>query len=268
MRKFLAALVILASLVVVSGSNATVHSSAVCSSQSYCGDYETGDFTQWHFTQFIGGNGCGSACTIDNVGNATAKIVTKPVIEGTYAAKYIVHSTGGGLSKVNRSEVVASQADTGGFQGQEWYYSWYTRFPGPTQTWWAGGSSFNDTFQFFDKANVQAFIIGGVDATPGHPTIYDDGPFGHTTLADPLLYNHWYHFVVHAKWSTDPTVGFWQLWLDGVEKQPLTYMQTMGNATNPAIVYSQGFYSKRSTDNTVIQDGFCRAATFADANAC
>ena len=239
-----------------------------CSTQAYCGDYETGNFSQWHFTQFLGGNGCGSACTLDNVGNATASIITSPVHQGMYAAKYQVFSTGGGLSTKNRSEVVASQADTGGFQGQEWYYGWWTYFPGPSQTWWAGGADFNDTFQFFDQANQQAFIIGGVDATLGHPTLYIDGPFGHTTLADPLVYDHWYHFVVRAKWSLDPAVGLWKLWLDGVVKQPLLHIRTMGQAATPSITYAQGFYSKRDTNNTVIHDGFCRAATRTAANAC
>lgn len=237
-----------------------------CSAQPFCGDYETGNFSQWHFTQFLGGNGCGDACTLDNVGNAVATTVTSPVKQGTYATKFQVFSTGGGLSHNNRAEVLASRDQTGGFQGQQWFYGWWTYFPGPSQTWWSNGGDWNDTFQFYDQFNNEAYIIGGVDATSGHPTLYIDGPFGHTTLADPLQYNHWYHFIVRAKWSGNPSVGLWELWLDGAVKQPLQSMTTYTNSS--VIVYSQGFYSARNTDNTVYQDGFCRAATRAAASAC
>ncbi len=168
----------------------------------------------------------------------------------------------------NRCESLADAAMTGGFQGQEWYYSWYTMFPGPSQTWWPNGDDWNDIFQFFDQANNQAFGGGGIAANDGTPAIYTEWPGHKWIIADPLVYDHWYHFVAHIKWSTNPSVGFYALDLDGVHVVPLTLMQTLGAAANPSATFSQGFYSARNTDNTVYQDGFCRAATYADAVAC
>jgi hypothetical protein len=40
------------------------------------------------------------------------------------------------------------------------------------------------------------------------------------TLA-PLLRGHWHDFVMHAKWSSDPRVGFLEMWIDGVNVLPM-----------------------------------------------
>ena len=37
----------------------------------------------------------------------------------------------------------------------------------------------------------------------------------------PLQRGHWHDFVMHAKWSSDPTVGFLEMWIDGVNVLPL-----------------------------------------------
>lgn len=243
---------------------ALMFATSASASVQFRGDYETGDFSQWHFYQMLGGTGCGNACTLDNVGNATGTIITSPVKQGTYAMKCVVASTGGGTSHNNRCESLASQAQTGGIAGQSWWYGWWAYIPSG-QTWWPNGDDWNVLFQFFDQANVQAFIYGGVAANDGTPALYTDGPWGHKIIADPLQYNHWYHFVVHAKWSL--TAGSWELRLDGKIKQTFNG-RTMGQASNPSIVYSQGFYSARNTNNTVIHDGFCRASTRTQAARC
>lgn len=241
---------------------------SVQASVQYRGDFETGNFSQWRFNQMLGGVGCGvPACTTDQVGNATGIIVTSPHKQGKYAMKCVVASTGGGSSANNRCEVVATTTVTGGVQGQSWWYGWWTYLPGPSQTWWPNGDDWNDVFQFFDETNQEAFIYGGIAANDGTPALYTDGPWGHKIIGDPLKYNHWYHFVVHAKWSTTSN-GFWNLRLDGVNVQPKAFIRTMGQSSNPATTFSYGFYSARNTDNTVVQDGFCRASTQAEAAAC
>jgi MYXO-CTERM domain-containing protein len=37
----------------------------------------------------------------------------------------------------------------------------------------------------------------------------------------PLLRGHWHDFVMHAKWSSDPNVGFLEMWIDGVNVLPM-----------------------------------------------
>lgn len=234
---------------------------------AYRADYETGDFSQWWKTQYQGAPiGCGGPCTIDNVGNTSASIINAPVAQGGYAAQFTASSSGGGSSTVNRAELLASTAQTGGTVGQDWYYGWWTRFPGPSQVWWPNGDDWNDIFQFFDATNNNSWITGGIAANNGTPKLYSDGPTGHVLLTTSLQYDHWYHFVAHFNWETSAT-GTEQLWLDGAQVINATGVQTMPS-TSTAITYSQGFYSARNTDNVVLQDGFCRAATFADASNC
>jgi len=182
--------------------------------------------------------------------------------------KCAVASDGGGTSSNNRCEVLASQAQTGGYSGQSWWYGWWTYFPGPSQTWWPNGDGWNDIFQFFDQANQSAFGYGGIAANDGTPAIYVEWPTHYWVVSDPLLYNHWYHFVMFAKWSPSPSVGQVKLYLDSKLVIPMTTLQTMGAAATPSTSYSQGFYSARNTDNTVIDDGFCRASTRSLAAAC
>lgn len=42
----------------------------------------------------------------------------------------------------------------------------------------------------------------------------------------PLQRAHWHDFVLHAKWSSDPSVGFLEIWIDGVLVMPKHYTAT------------------------------------------
>jgi polysaccharide lyase-like protein len=41
-----------------------------------------------------------------------------------------------------------------------------------------------------------------------------------TLTLTPLLRNHWHDFVMHAKWSSNPTVGYLEMWIDGANVLP------------------------------------------------
>jgi hypothetical protein len=207
---------------------------------------------------------------LDIVGNTSVTIVTSPVRQGTYAARYDAHSSGGGASSVNRAEALLSQANAGGFPGQEWYYGWWTMFPSG-ESFWPNGDDWNDFTQFeFYNSNTGAsgaYIYFGIAANNGTPKIFMDGPNGHTILVNPLQFDHWYHFVVHAVWSTSSATGIFGVSVDGVQVFPDTHEATL-QSSNPGMIYSQGFYSARDTDNTVFHDGFCRAGSYEAAAAC
>ena len=110
----------------------------------------------------------------------------------------------------------------------------------------------------------------GVDATHRRsPVIYTEGmPFRRKRILATLRYNHWYHFLVHARWSTGSN-GYMAMWLDRKKVVPRVYGATLRNQNSPAssdfispgMYVSQGIYrgAYRST-NTVIHDGFCRAS--------
>jgi len=247
----------------------SVPSPSGCAEQPFCGDFETGKVSQWPFDPL---EGTGSI----TVGTSASQ----PVKQGTYSAKFVT-TAGTGTA---RAELNASQAQTGGYPGQEWYYGWWTYFPsvnGQPQQWWSDGGDWNDIVQF-QSVDWTAWMYMGVDQgnyTPGSTSIFLNWGSGnrHHVLVNPLLYDHWYHFVMHAKWSTDPAVGFVELFADGTQVLPQTFGATLYNTNvsmNPEYT-APGSYAEldlyhgaTSFTNTVIHDGFCRAATYTDAAAC
>jgi hypothetical protein len=79
-----------------------------------------------------------------------------------------------------------------------------------------------------------------------------------------LQYDHWYDIVLHVKWSTDPSVGYTELWVDGQQKLPLTQGQTMADVADASVYWKQGFYrSAFSGLNTVYHDAARRADSLA-----
>jgi hypothetical protein len=241
-------------------------------SVAWRGDYETGDFSQWWLRQWSCAGGDNS---VSSVGNTCASIVSSPVAQGKYATEFQDFPHGTSTAPNDRSETLATQAESGGYPGQEWYYGWYTDFPGPSQQFWPNGDDWNDFVQFF-STDGNAWMYFGIAANNGTPKIYSDGPYGHIILANPLAYDHWYHFVVHAVWSTDPSVGVFEVWLDGqklISFQGATLKAATvpenSSYTVPGVVIAQGFYRGSSSfTNTVIQDGFCRATSYDAAANC
>lgn len=250
-----------------------------CSQEPFCGDFETGDLTQWTYVPL---EGTGSI----TVGTAA----NQPVNQGIYSAQFQTNAGTG----AQRAELNASQAQTGGYPGQEWYYGWWTDFPtinGQPQQWWPDGASSNVIAQF-QSVDFTAWMGMGVDATHNW-TPADNMYFGwggapyssqweepnhkQMVIANPIQYDHWYHFIVHAKWSTDPTVGFVEVLVDGTQVVPKTFGATLYDTTVSQIpgATAPGAYAEldlyhpgTSFSNTVLHDGFCRAATYDAAVAC
>ena len=243
---------------------------SACSLGPFYGGYETGDFSQWWQHQWSINPDPTQGYDIHNVGNSTARIVTSPVAQGRYAAKFQVFRTTG-TNRNDRAQIVATQPESGGYPGQTWWYGWWTYFPGPSQNWWHRGGDWNDITQFFSTDNVPSQMQIGIDAADyPSPVIYTEGmPFRRKRILTTLRYNHWYHFLVHARWST-ASDGYVAMWLDGIKVVPRVYGATLRNQhspassalTSPGMHLSQGIYrgAYRST-NTVIFDGFRRAAT-------
>lgn len=233
----------------------TVHfdgTSSSCSQQPFCGDFETGDLTQWSFTP--------------NQGVSSWTAVMSPVAQGTIAGQF----TTGPSTVTSRFEAAITTDKSGALPGQDWYYGWWTRFPsvnGEPQSWWNHGGDWND-FAQFNERNGSRWIYMGVDDTRTH-TPYTNiflGTYTGNHHIIQLQYDQWIHFVIHIRWATDAT-GLVELWKDG------TSVWTETNPTlpadNPQGLLSIGYYTGAwPATNTVIHDGFCRAATYTDAAAC
>ena len=225
-RRLVISLAVLIGALAASGS-ADGSVNAHC--RSFGGGYETGDFSQWWLHQWSINPNRTQHYNIYNVGNSSAKIVTRPVAQGRYAGQFQVFPTTG-TNPNDRAEIVASQAASGGYPGQTWWYGWSTYFPGPSQDWWHRGGDWNDITQFSSTDNVPSQMAIGVDATHRRsPVIYTEGmPFRRKRILATLRYNHWYHFLVHARWSTGSN-GYMEMWLDRKKVVPRVYGATLRN---------------------------------------
>jgi hypothetical protein len=262
---------LLAIVAVIIGVSGPAWSSVTSRSRlgSFCGGYETGDFSQWWQHQWSINSDQSDTYTVYSVGKSTARIVTSPVAQGRYAASFQVFPTTGASSS-DRAEIAASQAESGGYQGQTWYYAWWSYFPGPAQDWWHRGGDWNTITQFQSTDNVPSQMGIGIDAANYRsPRIYTEGmPFRRKRILATLRYDHWYHFLVHARWSTGSN-GYVEMWLDGKPRVPRVYGATLRNQhsptnpnfTGPGMYFSEGIYRGAYTSvNTVIHDGLCRTS--------
>jgi len=201
-------------------------------------DYETGNLSQWNAINTGG-----------SWGNSSIKVVTNPVRQGKYAAKFTL--TGGNGAHV-RAETEATQAQTGGYAGQEWYYSWSMYAPS-TPNKQTGWGSWNLVTQWMDLL-YQCSPPLQIDITPLKnglwytldSRLFDNkrgcaslGP-SHDWNLGPVVYNRWTDFTVYVKWSSNPKVGFVQVWMNGVNVFPLTHVRTLD--TSGGVYMQQDIY--------------------------
>ena len=211
-------------------------------------DYETGNLSQWNAINTGG-----------PWGNSSIKVVTNPVRQGKYAAKFTL--TGGNGAHV-RAETEATQAQTGGYAGQEWYYSWSMYAPStPNQQ--TGWGSWNLITQWMDLL-YQCSPPLQIDITPLKKGLWYTldsrlfnnkrgcaslGPSQDWDLG-PVVYNRWTDFTVHVKWSANPQVGFVQVWMNGVNVFPLTHVRTLD--TSGGVYMQQDIYRQGATSGSNI----------------
>ena len=234
------------------------------------GDYDTGNFSQWSDVQ----SDCtGGGYSLTNVGNTCASVVPSPVVQGSDAGKFVLSPDNPVQSSTDRAEVYTSVANSGGYEGQDWYYGWWTMFPAAGNTgWWATGGDFNVFTQFHGPGAAGAQEQFGVDDTSGTPRLYFEVDTRQNGGSDyqkwplgSLQFEHWYHYVLHVKWSTSSS-GYVQLWQDGTEVVPLTYHQTLYPISGASAYWKQGFYRATvNATNTVYQDGAVRADSYTAA---
>ncbi len=211
-------------------------------------DYETGNLSQWNAINTGG-----------SWGNSSIQVVTNPVRQGKYAAKFTL--TGGNGAHV-RAETEATQAQTGGYEGQNWYYSWSIYAPSNPniQTGWADWNLVTQWMDLFYQCSppLQIDIMplkNGLRYTL-NSRLFDNqhgcaslGPSQDWDLG-PVVYDQWTDFTVHVKWSADPAVGFVQIWMNGVNVFPFTNMRTLD--TSGGVYMQQDIYRPGATSGSNI----------------
>lgn len=209
------------------------------------GDGQTGDFSQWFSLQAIPGD---------------AAVLSPPDGSPGLAARFAVHSGDDPINSTGeRAETRASQEQTDGYEGHESWYGWSTYFPSdfnpPTGSW--------NIFTQFHETNADGCppnIAFQADTSKSPTRIKVRVRGGSTALCKPssdriwrpatLMTDTWYRFVVHVRWSSDPAVGFVELWLNGQRVVPLTALATL--YVGQGSYLKQGFYRSDSSLTSVI----------------
>jgi hypothetical protein len=211
------------------------------------GDYETGDLSQWDGAQ--------------EAARGRIAVVTSPVAQGRYAARFDARqgeSTGGDRGS-NRSELVLGSTYKD-HVGDERWYSWHTMlapdFPVDRP------NDFVSIMQWKRDDNQNPLPLGfGIHGR--NLRIASNG----TRYLGPISRGVWHRFLVHAKWSPDPRVGFLEVCMDDRLILPRTFLQNAyrDRRGRPIEHYiKQGLYkSDRIRSTWVVHDGMVIGATRA-----
>lgn len=207
------------------------------------GDFETGNLSQWSRTQ--------------SVASDRLLVVSDVVHQGRYALKATVKKGDNPISASgNRNELLYLSRET---PGQEYFYKWSTMFP-----------------QGYPSANTwQVFAQWHQDGCCGSPPVEFylvgeemrmrvGGSSGKVLWHAPLKRGAWNDFVLHVKWSSNPKVGFVELYKDGTLVVPKTMVATQFGTDKNYL--KLGLYRDASISPTasVYHDGFTMATSLAD----
>ncbi len=221
--------------------------------------WETGDTSQWKLHTGLGW------------GNSSVEVVTDPVRWGKYAGKLTLNPSGDGSA---RAEITASQENTGGYAGQEWYYSFSVYFPSnPDKT--TGWNGWNDFTQWMDlRAKCSPPVQFDVTQDEKiifsqETTLQESGNCGYDIYPSinydlgPLVYDQWIDFTAHLKWSGDRKVGFAEIWRNGKLVLAKTYMPTM-DPNGTGVYMEQAMYRQYTPGTSIIYiDGTRRHTAYS-----
>lgn len=214
----------------------------------FVGDFETGNLGQYQ--------------TLDLQAQDRIQVVQSPVKQGQYAVKTTVQP-GDYIKLGARAEYVITNPMFE--EGQERWFHWYTRFPEDFRTspkWhlftqWHSGE-FGVPLYFSLHGEQMGFRVMG--------TQYDQSgryDAGYLWTA-PLQRGEWMEFLLRVKFSSNPNVGFVELWKDGKKVVEQTFHQTL--YPGGSVYVKQGLYRDRSIDwnQSVFHDGMTVYSGYPD----
>jgi Polysaccharide lyase len=184
--------------------------------------------------------------------NDRIRAVASPVAEGKLAGRFEVQQGDNPTSCCgDRSEFLISTNEK---DGDERWYTWATLF--------------DDSFPTGGGWQVVTQWHSAVDGVPPMGFYAEDGTFYLRTSQDTggngikrfwetkIQKNVWYRIKLHVKWSSNASVGYVEMWVNGQLVTPKTFTRNMypGN-TN---YFKQGYYRQDSIGGTgvVFHDGF------------
>ncbi len=205
------------------------------------GDFETGNITQYSGAQRVSAD--------------RLLVVQSPVAQGRYALKATVRQGDDPInSSGNRNELVYQGHEA---EGSEYYYRWQVMF--------APDFPSARTWQVFTQWHHE----GCCGSPPVEFFVY--GEEIRFTLTDsvtpwrtPLVRGVWQDFILRVKWSSDPNVGFVELWHNGQRVLPRYRHATM--YAGDGIYLKLGLYRSDTVQpvGVVYHDGFVQATQLED----
>lgn len=212
-------------------------------------NYETGNLGQWTAIQALPGR---------------ASVVRRPVAQGRFAARFVVHPGDDPIGSTGeRSEVFAT---TGEIEGVESWWSWATLFPRGFRAndgdwnvftqWHHTGPTCPPPLSFIVSKNgprskLVLRVRGGslpLDCDAATERDWNLGTLGR---------GRWYHFRFHVRWSADARQGFVEVWVNGRRRVPRTSAPTLYPGLG--VYVKQGFYrGDGSASSVVFHDGMRR----------
>ena len=207
------------------------------------GDFETQNVSQW--------------ASVDGL-TSRLTIVSSPVRQGSYALRVELRS-GDIASNGNRNELVRTDGET---EGNDRYYAWSTMFDAsyPIEnkwqvfTQWHHSGCCGSPPLEFDVNGQTLSLSRNPPSNTGTVVLW----------STPLVRGVWHDFVMHVVWSSNPDLGFIELWYDGAKVIDGKAVQTLfpGNVN----YLKQGLYrdSSISAVGVVYHDGMTLGTTLAD----
>jgi hypothetical protein len=224
------------------------------------------------------------------------QIETDPVFEGHNALRF----------EVKYGDMVAGMSDSRSLltppltlwedEGNERWYRWQVLWP---QDWVGSYPKWDELGTPSSRSNAGSIVEWHHDANgaveSGSAPLYFRGgdKFIEICLVDQatsacretiqlteLLRGHWHDFVMHAKWSSNPNIGYLEIWIDGVNVLPkhmaankypgmrnylCVGLYRNGRIGDPNLVYPDGthVYGTDGAPGVAYVDGFIMGKTQA-----
>jgi hypothetical protein len=213
----------------------------------WSGDFQTGNFSQW--------------INVQEAWSGGATIVTRPARHGyPDTAKFTVRPGDHWDSPLTeRAEVAASAAQTDAVEGSNQYYAWSALFPTGTAIDKGGWMNFT---QWHHTGNSCPQPVGFMlsDAAVPHIILVTRGgalnlrncTWQYSRVLDlgVLPTGAWTDFMMHVKWSSDPTKGMMLVRING---QVVLGPVAVSNLFDGMGVYmKQGIYRSNMTRTSTI----------------
>ena len=220
---------------------------AAAAAPLFTGDYATGDFSQWRYVQNRAYNGSGK----DYVPSYPATIV-QDMAKGNVARFEVRAGDAPSLGGVDRSEVQADAATTGGTEGQVRWYRFSTKFDptfpqnhadlgwAVTNQWHPDGPGSPPVSWSPAMKNGYWSLTINKQSSPG---VYLED---FSIFDTPVAVGQWHDVTMQIRWSTSDTEGWIRLWLNGIRQTFLNGVDTYFVRTlvpgATTVYYKEGYY--------------------------